>query len=74
MKGGVSMNIFMQLPVSLTFSFPLMYRSQKWPAYSGKIVIMDVSATTIARRSAKRVHTLSRRAFVTRSLPLEESR
>ena len=64
----------MQSPVSLAFSFPLMYRSKKFAAYVGVIVSIDASATTAERQSAKRVHTASRRALVIRGLPFEESR
>ena len=37
------------------------------------MVIIDVFATTVERRSAKRVHTVSRRALMMRGFLLEDS-
>jgi hypothetical protein len=70
MNGSVSISIFMRSPVILAFSLPLIYTSWKWAAYSVDKVIMEVSATTVSKRPAKRVHTSLRRAVVTRGFPL----
>ena len=48
MKGSVNMSIFIRSPVILACSLPSMYMSWKWAAYSVDMVIIEVSATTVA--------------------------
>ncbi len=69
-KGRVSISIFIRSPVILAFSLPSIKMSWKWLAYAVLNVIIEVSATTVAKRSDKRFHTASSLALVTRGFPL----
>jgi hypothetical protein len=46
----------MQLSVSLVFSFPLMYRSWKWPAYSGVHACMMQPETALSAPNIRLTH------------------
>ena len=70
MNGRDSISVFIRSPVSFAFSLPLMYIAWKWVADCGLMVIIEVSATTVASLFASLVQTASRRAFVRSGLPL----
>ena len=70
MKGRVSISIFMRSPVILAFSLPSIKMSWKWVAYAVLSVIIEVSATTVAKRSDNLFQTASSLALLTRGFPL----
>ncbi len=69
-KGSVSMSISILSPVVFACSLPSIKMSWKWAAYSGDKVIMEVSATTVAKRSYNLFQTAFRRVVVTSGFPL----
>ena len=70
MNGRVSISIFILSPVMLALSLPSMLMAWKLDVYAVDMVIMEVSATTVAKRSANLFHTYSILGVVTRGLPL----